>query len=552
MAVIIFTLSVIGLSACGQKQQTCNTFDLQGYIDNELASGKKDIVIPPGSYRITPRNRQHLYFADLQDVSITATGVEMICTETTRAITFEHCRNVTLKGLTIDYDPLCFTQGVITKLSADKSVIEFRLDENYPDNPVERIEIFDSSSLTLKRETYYGWGKFKKVADRVYQIDKGKNYKYDPDVDKEEIGDILVTNNEYTPNGNAPHAIYSDACIELHLEDIMLYSGNCFGYFETNGTKNTYLRCKIDRRSQKSDLKKRKQRIRSNDADAFHSKFAYTGPQLIECFAQFQGDDGLNICGKYYMSVGGKDKTIRLVTPDGCDLKVGDELNIMTVDGIRLSEVKIEKIEEGGTVTSADIQGISDLNQNEGNKKYLTRETNKITKLTVDKPNSFALGAVVGDRNRTGNGFLVKNCYFGYNRSRGLLIKASDGKITGNTLDHNNMHAVLISPEAWWLESGCSDNVKVMNNKIISNGHAQAISVTGFGFVGGIPPAGLHKNIVIKNNELTDCYAPCIYIASTKGGTIIGNRIIRDKQPSVQKEKNTISLIHCDNIETDF
>ena len=114
------------------------------------------------------------------------------------------------------------------------------------------------------------------------------------------------------------------------------------------------------------------------------------------------------------------------------------------------------------------------------------------------------------------------------------------------------MHAVLISPEAWWLESGCSDNVKVMNNKIISNGHAQAISVTGFGFVGGIPPAGLHKNIVIKNNELTDCYAPCIYIASTKGGTIIGNRIIRDKQPSEQKEENTISLIHCDNIETDF
>lgn len=548
---VALAISTVCLPACRQ-QQTGKDFDLQSYIDKELATGKKEIVIPPGTYRVTPQNHQHLYFADLQDVTIIATDVEMVCTETTRAITFERCKNMTLKGLTIDYDPLCFTQGVITKLSDNKSVIEFKLDDNYPDNLIERIEIFDQNSLTLKRETYYKWGEFKKVANRIYQVDKGVSYKYDPKIDLEEVGDILVTNNEYAPNGSIPHAVYSDKCVNLQLENITLYSGNAFGYFETNGTKNTYLRCKIDRRPQETDLRERKQRVRSNDADAFHSKYAYIGPQLIECFTQFQGDDGLNICGEYYMAVGGKENTIRIVSSHKINLEVGDEIEIMTVDGKRLPEAKIEKIEDDETISPSEIQKILSLNVHAGLQKLITRENNKIIKLTIDKPVGIVLGTVISSRNRTGNGFLVKDCYFGYNRSRGVLIKASDGKILYNTLDHNNMHAVLISPEAWWLESGSSDNVMVESNRIISNGHAQAISVTGVGLVGGIPPAGLHNNIVIKSNELTDCYNPCIYVASTKDGAVMGNTIIGEKQMPGQKKEDTVSLVNCENVATDF
>ena len=525
-------------------------FDLQGFINKEIAKGNKTITIPPGIYRITPQNQQHLYLKDLSDISIIADDVEMICTETTRAITFENCKNISLKGMTIDYDPLCFTQGVITKLAPDKSYIEFKLDDNYPDNLVERIEIFDAHTHNLKRETYYGWTPFEKIGDRTYRVSKGKNYKYNPNIDKEEIGDILVTNNDYTPNGNMPHAIYSDECTNLCLEDITLYSGNCFGFFETNGTKNNYIRCKIDRRPPETDLYKRPQRIRSNDADAFHSKFAYVGPQLTECFARYQGDDGINICGKYYMTAGGKNKTIRVIVPHSFDLEVGNELEIMTIDGNRLPNVKIVKIEDGGTISPKEIDGIKRLNQNEGNKKNLTQPNNKIINLTVDKDVNFPLGSIIGDRNRVGSGFSVKNCYFGYNRSRGILIKASDGEVSGNTLECNNMHAVLITPEAWWLESGCSDNVVVKDNTIIGNGHPEAICVTGFGFTGNTPPAGLHKNITIENNNISDCYIPCIYVGSTLGGTIKNNQITNPKKTG--EKSSLIETKNCDMLETDL
>src|SRR5512138_3846826 len=88
-------------------------FDLQGFIQREVGSGKQRIVVPPGRYRVAPKNREHLALRGLKDITINAEGVEMVCTETTRALTISCCTNVTLRGLTIDYDPLPFTQGCI-------------------------------------------------------------------------------------------------------------------------------------------------------------------------------------------------------------------------------------------------------------------------------------------------------------------------------------------------------------------------------------------------------------------------------------------------------
>jgi hypothetical protein len=105
---------------------TMFNFDLQGYIDDEIASGNKYIIIPlppinhrtglPLKYRIKPQNKHHLLLRGLNGVTITTAGsssIEIICTETTRAITILNCTDVTIKGLIIDYDPLPYTQGHI-------------------------------------------------------------------------------------------------------------------------------------------------------------------------------------------------------------------------------------------------------------------------------------------------------------------------------------------------------------------------------------------------------------------------------------------------------
>jgi len=523
-------------------------FDLQEFINIEINAGKNPLVIPPGVYRLKPFDRQHLLFKNLSNLTIIADSVEIVCSETTRAITFENCENLTIKGLTIDYDPLCFTQGRIIRMSEDKSEIEFKLDENYPRNFEKRIEIFDAKTLTLKRSTYYGWSDFIKTGNGTYKINKGNKYKYNPELDREEVGDILVTNNIYFPNGYMPHAVFSNECRNLKLENITLYSSNCFGFFETNGTKNVYLNCRLDRPSPEHDLYKRAQRLRSTNADAYHSKFAYVGPQIIGCTARFQGDDCVNICGKYYYSSGGKGNTINIISAERFDLIVGSVLELLTADGQKLPECRILKIEENGIPSNSDIQSILPLKIKESIKDGVRSPSAKLFTLTVDREINIQPGSLVGDKNRMGRGFLVKDCSFGYNRSRGILIKASDGKVTGNKLEENWMSAVLVSPEAYWMESGCSDNLEISNNEIIRNKSTKAISIDGRSTSGLLAGPGLHNNINIINNHFVDCPSPCVSVLVTKGGNI-KNNIFESSINSINT--GWLILDKCSDIITD-
>jgi hypothetical protein len=126
--------------------------DLRALISAELAAGKKRIVIPPGRYRVSSEQGYHLQFKNLSDVEIVASNVEMVCTSTVQALLFDHCSNVTLRGLVVDYDPLPFTQGKIIAITSDKSSMDFEVAEGYPENKlVERIQIYDPATSELRR-----------------------------------------------------------------------------------------------------------------------------------------------------------------------------------------------------------------------------------------------------------------------------------------------------------------------------------------------------------------------------------------------------------------
>ena len=95
-------------------------FDIQGFIDAQTKAGQHRIVLPPGRYRVTPRHGTHVLLRDLADTVIVADGVEMVCTQTCRALVLENCRNVRFRGLTVDFDPLPFTEGRIVAMAPDK------------------------------------------------------------------------------------------------------------------------------------------------------------------------------------------------------------------------------------------------------------------------------------------------------------------------------------------------------------------------------------------------------------------------------------------------
>jgi len=535
-------LAALLLAQAGPGQE----FDLQGFVDQALKSGSKRVVIPPGRYRVTPRNRQHLLLRDLQDVQIAADGVEMICTETTRALTIANCRNVTVRGLVIDYDPLPFSQGRIVKLSEDKKVHEIELFEGYPPAGEVRnfkYEIFRPDTRTLRCEDHYP-EKVEVVDPRhIRVVNRGGSAR-----DPEEAGDLVVIGAEHAPHGSAAHAVECSGNVNVRLENIDLYASNCFGFLEYNCDGSVYSRCRIDRRPAASDIVRRADpRLRSLDADAFHSKHAIRGPAYIECVARYMGDDAVNICGDYHMVTECRGAGLRVLAKHAMNMAAGDPVELFAYDGRRLPDAKLVEVERDGKVNDAERAFILKQRMDEG---LRTRWNADAWRVTLDRAVELPLGSLIASARRMGNGFLVQGCDFGFNRSRGILIKASDGKVVGNRLTENRGPAILVAPEYWWLESGSSNNVEIRDNTIASCRvrpilvHAQG----GEGLITGKPaPSGAHNNISIVGNAISDSPLPNIEVTSTDGLRVEGNtfRSPRGAKPGQDPGAEAVKTVNC-------
>ncbi|MCX6903365.1 MAG: right-handed parallel beta-helix repeat-containing protein [Verrucomicrobia bacterium] len=547
LALLFCLVSSSAVNAPANPSSTGVPFDLQGFLDKEIAAGQKRIVIPAGRYRVTPKNQQHLWLRGLTDLQIIADGVEMICTETTRALTISHCTNVTVHGLIIDYDPLPFTQGRITGFSADRKIHEVELFDGYPGAEAARpfkYEIFRPDTRTLRCDDRYP--KKVEVVDpkhlRIIHERGSAN-------DQEQIGDIIAIGAEYAPHGSAAHAIECSDNVNVRLENIDLYASNCFGFIENNCDGSTYYRCRIDRRSPESDpVQRADPRIRSLDADAYHSKHATKGPAYLECAARFMGDDCINICGDYHLIMGSQGRELRVLGKHGLNIQAGDPVELVAYDGRRLPDAKAISLQPAGTIRDEERAFLSRQHMDAGLKAARGALTKAYT-VTLDREVDIPMGGVICSANRIGNGFAVKNCTFGYNRSRGILIKASQGEVSGNHLEGCWMSAILITPEYWWLEAGSSSDLLITNNTI-TDCKGAAISVEARAGNGRIAPAGAHRNITISGNVVKNGVLPNIRVTSTDGVRIENNHFHSPRPGKSSTQDQAVQLENCTNTKT--
>ena len=531
--------------------------DLQALVDAALAKGEKTIVVPPGRHRVAPRNRECLSLRGVKDVRILCDGVEMICTETTRALTIANCENVTVRGLSIDYDPLPFTQGRIVAISADKSVHDIELTDGYGSADTAnkfKYEIFNSETRTY-RCGEYGIKTLERPDSKHLRITRINSSTKDP----EQVGDIIAIGSDAAPGGSIPHAVYVSESKKVRLEDISVYASNCFAFLEDNCDATTYLRCRIDRRPPADDLVPRAEaRIRSLNADAFHCICAAQGPEYLECSARFMADDCINICSDYHLITSSAGPVVRVLSKhrNGINVRIGDSVELLAYNGRRLPDAKVTSIEPDTGATEAERQFISKQGMDAGTKEHLMRAS--AFRITLDRTVELPIGSALCPSSRKGNGFVVRKCDFGFNRSRGILVKAGDGIIEGNVLTGNVMSAIMVAPEWWWLESGCSDHLKIVNNTISNCGDI-AIAVFAFGGSPGIAPAGTHSNILVSGNAISDSPLPNILVTSTSGLELGRNTSqsfdsktapewTRYRFGLIDKQLKPVMTIRCDNV----
>ena len=506
--------------------------DFKTFITTALANGQRRIVVPPGTWYMDLRDGVPLTLRDLSDVAIIADGVNIICNTPTQAIAVQHCENLRMSGFSIDYDPLPFTQGKIVALDTLKRMwLDVRIYEGYRTDMIEgrlpdRFQVFDQHTHHLKKNLYtYFSGAFSKVEKRGDHLFRFYKSGFNKDA-CEDLHDEVVFSLPY-PGKTRAHTFVISRSKNVRLENITLFSGNCFGFFEMECDHNIYDHCRVTKK--RNDPLRSAPRLRSNNADAFHSKFAVHGPEVTHCEFLYQGDDGIAINTSFYRVISGKANEVYVDSDTAAiKIKAGHRVRFVDYDGKVLEDAKVVAVSSTGSYPQAALDSMFHLfGMKTGNRKT-------VVLLTLDKAVSATTGSVVSSLDMAGAGFIVKNNKVGYTRARGILIKSSGGVIKNNTVTGCELGGIVLAPELNWLEAGFSRDVLIQHNLVkdcmfanSSYGIEQAapISVVAVNAQNRIAPAGGFMNIRIIDNTIENSPMPAIMVTSINGGEVVNNHI---------------------------
>ena len=269
--------------------------------------------------------------------------------------------------------------------------------------------------------------------------------------------------------------------------------------------------------------------------DATHVIRCAQGSQITSCLFENMCDDGTNQKGNHgrlaEIKIEGDVATIiykgnlsetkvarkdALTATGFCsNFAVGDRICIYTSAGQLICDTAVLS----ATVSIGKFPANDPIV--EGNVEYrqVTVAASAISQKALDALKAYDLTddhwrpdnkVLVDNMSRSSNGFNIDNTMIKNTRSRGLLIKSSDGTVTNCTFRNNAKCGVAIIYEIYWGESGMSENLKVERNLFDNTSYSTAnqtryrhapLIIMGLG--GGTVEEDflLYKNIDIIGNK---------------------------------------------------
>ncbi|CAN5780084.1 right-handed parallel beta-helix repeat-containing protein [soil metagenome] len=509
--------------------------DLQGLLDEAVRQGAKQITIPPGSYRLA----EGLRVEGLKDVAIDGTGVTLVMTKPKEVLLIKKCENLSLKGLTIDYDPLPFTQGTVTGLSNGNTVVEFEVHEGYPAIQADMLPGASARHFFDAKTRYWKEGSNDFAVPKL-EVLEGRKARaiFLREQKAVQVGDYICFDRRMLGQGSG---VAIQACSGTNvLENITMHASPALAFVgRLNEGKVVFRGVKIERGPRPPGATE--DRLISTNADGVNFAFCRMGPTIENCDFGFMADDGVNLHGVCV-------PVMRVVSPT--EILVGKPGGPHTwVQPVKAGDA-VQMLANGTfePVGQATLQGVEVLSGPEDVKEE------EIAKCFDDyKKGPFTLYRVKlaqgADFLKAGkwltvpaiacNDFLIRNSSFHDNRGRALRIMASNGRIEGNTIERIGTTAIQVGPEfRHWREPGWVKNVVIAGNTIRNVGSSLnmtgnecytpgAISVCAAADRKSPPYWQGNEDITIEENTIEGCPVSGIHAYAVTRLVIRGNTIKR-------------------------
>lgn len=511
--------------------------DFRPFVADALKRGEKKIVIPPGNYRISPKGGggELWVLAGVKDTEIIADGVTMTGTKLMRALSLFKCDGVTIRGLTVDYDPLPFTQGEIIASAEDGNSIDIKLHAGYPKKPYSRIDVIDSKTRFRKQRMPFLWGtKAEMIGEDFVRIKLNGIGKF------AKPGDLasLSTGQE----AGAPHAISIDQSQRIHLDRVTVHSAPGMGILEADGEGgSTFTACKIVPGPKPEGATE--ERLLSSSWDAFQSKTIRKGPLIENCEITHAGDDSWSVQSSDFVVVKNEGGIVTIASRDEHTegLQNGDRVRAgMEAPEFRITSRKVVARKEAGLAPEV-------MEKLEQAKTWDSWKVSpKCIVLTLDKPVEWKPGDSIYSPDRMGAGFVFRNNTI---HSPGRILLKAGGLMEGNTLEWT--HALIVCPEIPGNSATGIEDLTIRKNKIIEGGwfcpapwssQAGVISFTATGEKNTLRDVPIYKNVVFEDNTIEAGLGPQLVISSAKGVKVTGNRFIKPQHDKPESTGSRYSI----------
>ncbi len=511
--------------------------DLQKLIDEAITSGAPKVVVPQGVHRVEPSGRHaafHLYFKNIRNFEIDGTDATLIFTDPAlNGMTFDDVDGLTIRGLTIDYDPLPYTQGTITAIGTDPVTYDVKLDAGYP---------ADEAYFTSRIAAYLYEPTGSKLKDGAFDHYVSRITQPEPGVFRLEFSNPSAAQRSGTVVGDriiisrrAATAVRFLRSRGVNVDGMTVLAAPGMAFHEAHGEGGNRYRFTVTYGPKPAGATA--ERLHTANADGFHSSYMHIGPTVENCHIEGQGDDAIAIHDNYCLVTSeGESESIVLAPKYELPLEVGDELRVLDQSTYGLKhKAKVMAIEKMPAPTGEAAEKLEAMW-----KLYSSDVAGKtFYRITLDRPIDVAIGDLASSFDRTGARFTVRNNYIGPHRARGILIKAPFGTVESNVIEGSSFGGILMGPElTTWLGGDYAAGVTVRNNTIRRTGYAGNVTQNPITALAGaitVQARTIHNTlaanyenagITIENNRIEEPAAAGIFVSSAKDVIIRNNTII--------------------------
>lgn len=503
--------------------------DFRPLVRDAIQRGLPRVVIPPGVYRLAPGGKDKTVWTlrGVHGLTIVADGVTLVSTTLTRAISMDDCEGVTLQGLTLDYDPLPFTQGTVVAVAEDKGWVDVKIHAGYPVRPYDRVDVVDPQTRFRKKGMPFLWGT--------------KAALVGPDtvrVTFEKLGDIAVvgdylslsTGPDYGAGGIA-HGITLTNCADTTFRNVTVHTAPGMGFIEGDGPgRSKFLGCRVVVGPPPAGATE--PRLLTTTWDAMQSVQLRRGPLVEDCVIEDAGDDSWSAQASDYVVVKKDAGTLTVIprNPYTTGLQVGDHIR-RSNDSPEAGIVACKTISPEQADLAADVFA----KLKEAKPYTFWHVGKKCQVLTLEGDLPVAVGESVFSRDRQCAGFVFRRNKL--HSSGRVLVEASDGLIEDNVLD--TAHGLVVNPDG---PSGSATGIcrlVIRRNDIRQTGYfcpapwssqAGAISITNSVKATDPQRPKTYDGITIEDNVLTGINGPNIVMNSARNVTIRGNQFVDAQQ----------------------